>query len=131
VEIFLGKKDKLFLGNMDSYRDWGHSKDYTRAMIDIINHDIPDDFVVATGETHSVRELCEVVFEYLQMDYRDYIEQDPKFLRPQELKYLKGDPAKTKNTFGWEPEYTFESMMIEMVEHWLSFYGEEKCTKHM
>ena len=69
VQISLGMTDKLFLGNMDSYRDWGHSKDYTRAMIDIINHDTPDDFVVATGETHSVRQLCEVVFDYLGMDY--------------------------------------------------------------
>ncbi|MDB4353086.1 GDP-mannose 4,6-dehydratase [Porticoccaceae bacterium] len=122
VQISLGMKDKLFLGNMDSYRDWGHSKDYTRAMIDIINHDTPEDFVVATGETHSVRQLCEVVFGCLNMDYKDYVEQDPRFMRPEELKYLKGDPTKTRETFGWEPEYTFQSMMEEMVKHWQNFY---------
>ena len=118
-------RDKLFLGNMDSYRDWGHSKDYVRAMVDIINHDTPDDFVVATGRTHSVRELCEVVFGYLDMDYKDYVEQDARFMRPQELKYLRGDPTKTKETFGWKPEYTFESMMQEMVKHWQDFYGKQ------
>lgn len=122
VQISLGMKDKLFLGNMDSYRDWGHSKDYTRAMIDIINHDTAEDFVVATGETHSVRQLCEVVFGCLNMDYKDYVEQDPRFMRPEELKYLKGDPTKTRETFGWEPEYTFQSMMEEMVKHWQNFY---------
>jgi len=122
VQISLGMRDKLFLGNMDSYRDWGHSKDYTRAMIDIINHDTPEDFVVATGETHSVRQLCEVVFGCLNMDYKDYVEQDPRFMRPEELKYLKGDPTKTRETFGWEPEYTFQSMMEEMVKHWQNFY---------
>ena len=122
VQISLGMKDKLFLGNMDSYRDWGHSKDYTRAMIDIINHDTPEDFVVATGETHSVSQLCEVVFGCLNMDYKDYVEQDPRFMRPEELKYLKGDPTKTRETFGWEPEYTFQSMMEEMVKHWQNFY---------
>jgi GDPmannose 4,6-dehydratase len=94
-------------------------------MVDIINHDTPDDFVVATGRTHSVRELCEVVFGYLNMDYKNYVEQDAKFIRAQELKYLRGDPSKTKEAFGWEPEYTFESMMQEMVEHWQDFYGKQ------
>ena len=122
VEIYLGLKDELRLGNLDSYRDWGHSKDYTRVMIDIINHEEPDDFVVASGTTHSVRDLCEVVFELLDMDYRDHIVQDPKFLRPQELKYLKGDPTKAREAFSWKPEYTFESMISEMVEYWKEFY---------
>ena len=110
------------MGNLDSYRDWGHSKDYTRAMIDIINHEIPDDFVVASGTTNSVRDLCRVVFDLLDLDYSDYIVQDPRFLRPQELKYLKGDPTKVKDILSWEPEYTFESMMREMVEYWKEFY---------
>ena len=122
VEISLGLKEKLFLGNMDSYRDWGHSKDYTKAMISIINHETPDDFVVATGKTYSVRELCEIVFGILNRDYRKYVEQDAKFMRPEELKYLKGDPTKTKETFGWEPEYSFETMLEEMVRHWQNFY---------
>jgi len=118
VEIKKGMKDKLELGNMDSYRDWGHSKDYVRAMHMIVNHDIPREFIVSTGETHSVRELCEVVFSKLGMNYEDYIVQNPKFMRPEELKYLKGDSSKAREILGWKPEYTFESMMEEMIERW-------------
>ena len=117
--IKLGLQDKLELGNMDSYRDWGHSKDYVRAMHAIMNHDTPDDFVVSTMETHSVREMCELVFSYLDLDYRDYVVQNPKFLRPEELPYLKGDSTKIRETLGWKPEYTFKSMMHEMCDHWM------------
>ena len=113
-----GLKDKLELGNLDSYRDWGHSKDYVKAMHMIINHDTPEEFIVATGETHSVRDLCETVFIKLGMDYRDYVVQNPKFMRAEELKYLKGDPSKAREVLGWEPEYTFESMLDEMIERW-------------
>ena len=120
VEIRKGIKDKLELGNLDSYRDWGHSKDYTRAMMRIINHDTPEDFIVATGETHSVRNLCEVVFTKLGMDYRDYVVQNPKYMRPEELKYLKGDSSKTREILGWKPEYTFDSMLEEMIERWVN-----------
>jgi GDPmannose 4,6-dehydratase len=118
VSIKYGLMDKLELGNMDSYRDWGHSKDYVRAMHSIINHETPDEFIVATGETHSVRDLCRVVFEKLDMNYEDYIVQNPKYMRPEELKYLKGDPSKAREILGWEPEYTFESMLEEMIERW-------------
>jgi GDPmannose 4,6-dehydratase len=117
--IKLGLQDKLELGNMDSYRDWGHSKDYVRAMHAILNHDEADDFVVSTMETHSVREMCELVFKYLDLDYRDYIEQNPKFMRPEELPYLKGDSTKIRETLGWKPDYTFEAMMHEMCDHWM------------
>ena len=117
--IKLGLQDKLELGNMDSYRDWGHSKDYVRAMHAILNHDEADDFVVSTMETHSVREMCELVFKYLDLDYRDYVVQNPKFLRPEELPYLKGDSTKIRKTLGWKPEYTFEAMMHEMCDHWM------------
>ena len=96
--IKLGLQDKLELGNMDSYRDWGHSKDYVRAMHAMLNHDVADDFVVSTMETHSVREMCELVFKYLDLDYKDYIEQNPKFMRPEELPYLKGDSTKIRET---------------------------------
>ena len=119
VEIKLGLKDKLEIGNMDSFRDWGHSKDYVRAMHMIINHDTPEDFVVSTMETHSVRDLCELVFKYLDMDYKDYVIQNPKFLRPEELPYLKGDSTKIRTTLNWEPEYTFETLIKEMVDYWL------------
>ena len=119
AKIKLGLQDKLELGNMDSYRDWGHSKDYVRAMHAIMNHDTPDDFVVSTMETHSVREMCELVFSHLGMNYKDYIVQNPKFLRPEELPYLKGDSTKIRETLGWKPEYTFKSMMHEMCDHWM------------
>jgi GDPmannose 4,6-dehydratase len=119
VEIHLGLKDKLVLGNLDSYRDWGHSKDYVKAMHAIVNHDIPDEFIVATGETHSVRNLCEYVFDRLSMNYKDYVHQDPKYMRPEELKYLKGDSSRAQAILGWKPEYTFETMLDEMIEHWL------------
>ena len=119
VEIKKGLKDKLELGNMDSYRDWGHSKDYVRAMHMIINHDSPDDFVVATGETHSVREMTDYVFSKLEMDYKDYVVQNPKYIRPEELKYLRGDCSKLKSTFDWKPEYNFEALMDEMIDFWM------------
>lgn len=126
VRIKLGLQDKLELGNMDSYRDWGHAKDYVRAMHCIMNHDKPDDFVVATGKTHSVRELCEYVFGKLDLDYSKYVVQNPKYMRPEELKYLKGDCSKFKATFDWEPEYTFETLMDEMIEHWMVIFNEHK-----
>jgi GDPmannose 4,6-dehydratase len=118
VEISKGKKDKLILGNLDSYRDWGHSKDYVRAMNLIINHHTPDDFVVATGKTFSVRDLCKVTFDNLDLDYTKYVVQDDKFRRPEELNYLCGDSTKTRQVLGWEPEYTFEAMIKEMVDYW-------------
>ena len=120
VKIKLGIQNELELGNMDSYRDWGHSKDYTKTMIDIINHDVPEDFVVSTGKTHSVRDLCDVVFSHLGLNYKDYVVQNPKYMRPEELKYLKGDCSKAKRVLNWEPEYTFESMMHEMVDYWMT-----------
>jgi len=104
---------------MDSYRDWGHSKDYVRAMHMIINHDIPDDFVVATGQTHSVREMTEYVFSKLHLDYKDFVIQNPIYLRPEELPYLRGDSSKLRNTFDWIPEYSFETLMDEMIEFWI------------
>tara|TARA_B100000035_G_scaffold312495_1_gene324064 strand:- start:459 stop:1427 length:969 start_codon:yes stop_codon:yes gene_type:complete len=118
VEIKKGMKDKLELGNMDSYRDWGHSKDYVRAMHMIVNHDIPREFIVSTGETHSVRDLCETVFGKLDLDYKDYVVQNPKYMRPEELKYLKGDSTETREVLGWQPEYTFSSMIDEMIARW-------------
>jgi GDPmannose 4,6-dehydratase len=119
VMIKKGLADKLELGNMDSFRDWGHSKDYVRAMHMIVNHDTPDDFVVATGQTHSVREMTEYVFTKLGMNYHDYVVQNPIFLRPEELPYLRGDCSKLKQTFDWKPQYTFSTLMDEMIEFWM------------
>jgi len=119
VEIKKGLRDKLELGNLDSYRDWGHSKDYVRAMHKIVNHEAPDEFIVATGETWSVRQLVEYVFNRLDLDYKDYVVQNPKFMRPEELKYLKGDSSKSRKILGWKPEYTFHTMLDEMIENWM------------
>lgn len=118
VQIKLGQKSLLEMGNLDSFRDWGHSADYVRAMHAIVNAEIPSDYVVATGTTHSVRELCEYVFLRLDLDYNNYVVQNPKFLRPQELKYLKGDTTRIKAELGWTPSYTFEALLDEMIQHW-------------
>jgi len=120
VEIKLGILDKLELGNMDAYRDWGHSYDYVRAMHLIVQQDKPGDWVVATGETRSVRDMCEYVFGKLDLDYKEYVVQNQKFLRPEELPYLKGDSTKIRTELGWKPTYTFESMMDEMIEYWMN-----------
>jgi GDPmannose 4,6-dehydratase len=119
VMIKLGLMDQLEVGNLDSYRDWGHSKDYVKAMHLILQHNEPNDWVVSTGETRSVRDMCEYVFNKLGMNYTQYVVQNEKFLRPEELPYLKGDSTKIRTTLGWKPEYTFESMMDEMIEEWL------------
>jgi GDPmannose 4,6-dehydratase len=122
VEISKGLRDKLPLGNLDAFRDWGHSKDYVRAMHLIVNHTEPDDFVCATGVTNSVGDMCEYVFNKLDLDYNDYVTVDERFMRAEELKYLRGDSTKLRTTLGWKPEYTFETLMDEMIDHWLEIY---------
>lgn len=119
VEIKRGIVDKLELGNLDSYRDWGHSYDYVRAMHLILNSDEPRDWIVATGYSRSVRDLCYYVFKSLGMNYEDYVVQNQKFMRPEELKYLRGDSSEIRHKLGWQPTYTFESMLDEMIDHWL------------
>ena len=119
VNIKKGLQDKLELGNMDSYRDWGHSKDYVKAMHLILQQEDPGDWVVATGVTKSVRDMCNYVFSKLELNPDDYIVQNPKYLRPEELKYLKGDSTKIRE-LGWKPEYTFETMLDEMIDFWLN-----------
>jgi len=116
VKIKKGEADKLYLGNLDATRDWGHAKDYVKAMWLILQQDQPDDFVCAMGESHSVREFCDIVFSKLGMDYNEYVAIDPKFYRPTELHNLRGDCSKLKELTGWQPEYTFESMIEEMIE---------------
>lgn len=122
VEISLGLANKLELGNLDSYRDWGHSKDYVRAMHLIMQNPSPDDWIVATGESRSVRDMCEYVFSKLNLDYRDYVVQVERFMRPEELQYLRGDASKIKKELGWSPNYNFSMLMDEMIEHWLDHY---------
>lgn len=125
VQIKLGLADKLELGNLDSYRDWGHSKDYVRAMHLIMNHETPDDFVVSTMQTHSVRDMTKYVFDSMNMNYEDYVTQNQIFIRPEELQYLKGDSTKARTILGWKPEYTFESMLDEMVEYWYNYFSKQ------
>jgi len=118
VQIKKGLKKTLELGNMDSSRDWGHSYDYVRAMYKIVNHDTPSDWIVSMGESHTVREMCEFVFSELGMNYQDYVIQNPKYMRAEELKYLCGDSLRTRKELSWEPTYTFNSMLQQMIEHW-------------
>ena len=122
VKIKFGLSDELKLGNLDASRDWGHAKDYVEAMWLILQHDIPDDFVCSTGISHSVKDLVVYVFESLDLDWTKYVSTDKKYLRPEELKHLKGDCSKIKNDLGWSPEYNFESMMDEMIEYWIEYY---------
>jgi len=122
VEISLGLSKQLEMGNMDSYRDWGHSYDYVRAMHLILQQDQPDDFVVSTGVTRSVRDMCEYVFGRLGLNYQDHVVQNPKYLRPEELPYLRGDNTKIVTQLGWKPTYTFEALMDEMIAHWKEIY---------
>ena len=107
------------LGNLDSYRDWGHSKDYVKAMHKIINHDTADEWIISTGQTWSVRDLVQYVFEKLDLDWEEYVVQNPKFMRPEELKYLKGDSTRSREELNWQPEYTFHSMLDEMIDSWM------------
>ncbi|MBC8302364.1 MAG: GDP-mannose 4,6-dehydratase [Pelagibacterales bacterium] len=123
VRIKYGLTDKLLLGNLDATRDWGHAKDYVNCMWLMLQQDTPDDFVCSTGVSHTVRELCEYVFGKLDLDYKDYVGVDQKYMRPEELTDLKGDSSKARWVLDWKQEYTFETMLDEMVEHWNVIYG--------
>ncbi|MEZ5306950.1 MAG: GDP-mannose 4,6-dehydratase [Pyrinomonadaceae bacterium] len=123
VRIKLGQTDKLELGNMDATRDWGHAADFVKAMWMILQLEEPDDFVCATGVSHSVRDLVEYVFARLDLDPGEYVSVNEKYLRPEELDDLKGDSSKLRNATGWKPEYDFESMLDEMVDYWMSELG--------
>jgi len=115
ARIKVGLADELRLGNLEAQRDWGHAKDYVRAMYLMLQRDEPDDYVVATGETHTVREFCERAFAEVDLDYRKYVKIDERFLRPAEVDLLIGDAAKVRRELGWQPEYTFAAMIKEMV----------------
>jgi GDPmannose 4,6-dehydratase len=114
-----GKQTGLELGNLDASRDWGHAKDYVKVMHSMLQQADPSDYVCSMMETHTVRELCEFVFGYFGMDYRDHVTTNPKYLRSEELPYLKGDSTRLRSELGWKPTYTFESMLTEMCEHWV------------
>ena len=120
VQIKLGLKSRLELGNINSYRDWGHAKDYVRAMHLILNNKKADDFVIATGETRSVKDMVNYVFDKLSIKVKKHLVINKKYFRPEELKYLKGDCSKAKKILKWKPEYSFEDMLDEMINFWLN-----------
>jgi GDPmannose 4,6-dehydratase len=123
VKIKLGLSNELRLGNLGATRDWGHAKDYVRAMWEILQLDKPGDFVCATGVSHSVRDLCEYTFSKLGLNWQDWVKTDEKFLRPEELHDLKGDPSKLVRATGWSHDYTFETMLDEMIQYWIDQYS--------
>ena len=126
TEIYHGFSDQLKMGNLNASRDWGHAKDYVKAMWLILQHDTADDFVCSTGISHTVRDLCKYVFSKFGMDYKDYVTVDEKYLRPEELNVLKGDCSKIKKDLDWKPEYTFETMLDEMIEYWDLHYEQKR-----
>jgi len=118
VKIKKGLQEELALGNLDSTRDWGHAKDYVKIMWQILQLENPDDFVCATGISHTVRHLCDYTFSQLGMNYEDHVVQDPRFFRPLELQDLRGDAAKLQGSLDLKLEYTFEKMLDEMISYW-------------
>jgi GDPmannose 4,6-dehydratase len=121
-----GLQRKLVMGNLDAKRDWGFAGDYVRAMWLMLQQETPEDFVVATGETHSVREFLELAFSQLGMDYRDFVEFDPRYTRPSEVDVLLGDPTKARRVLGWKAEVDFPSLVKMMVDHDLELARREK-----
>lgn len=117
AQIERGKQKKLLLGNMDAKRDWGHAKDFVEAMWLMLQAPKPDDYVVATGEAHSVREFAQIAFGAVGLDYEKYVEIDPALFRPAEVDFLLGDPSKAKRLLGWAPKHSFGGLVQEMVEH--------------
>jgi GDPmannose 4,6-dehydratase len=120
VRIKLGLSNELHLGNLNATRDWGHAKDYVKAMWMILQQPTADDYVCSTGISHSVKYLVEYVFGKLDLNWEDYVKTNEKFLRPEELEHLRGDCSKLKSATNWKPEYTFETMLNEMIEWWMN-----------
>ncbi|MCB1018836.1 MAG: GDP-mannose 4,6-dehydratase, partial [Acidobacteria bacterium] len=114
--IKLGRAQELRLGNLDAQRDWGHAADYTRAMHMMLQQDHPDDYVIATGESHSVREFCDAAFSHVGLNYEDHVVIDKRFYRPAEVDRLLGDATKARETLGWKPTHSFEEIVAEMVD---------------
>jgi GDPmannose 4,6-dehydratase len=122
-----GLDEKLPLGNLDAQRDWGFAGDYVRAMYLMLQQDTPDDYVVATGETHSVREFCQLAFDHVGLDWEKHVVLDERFMRPAEVDLLVGDPAKAEKGLGWKPEVTFPQLVQRMVESDMKLVGEHRA----
>jgi len=118
-----GLQDKLKLGNLDAQRDWGFAGDYVRAMHMMLQQDEPDDFVIATGETHSIKDFLDIAFGHVDLNWQDYVKKDPRFMRPAEVDQLIGDSAKAKRVLGWEPSVSFAELVTMMVDHDLELLG--------
>lgn len=129
ARIKLGLQQKLYLGNLDAKRDWGHAEDYVRAMWLMLQQEQPDDFVIATGESHSVREFVEKVFRRLDLDWNEHVAIDPRYFRPTEVDFLQGDPSKAKRLLGWEPQITLDGLVDRMVAHDLELAKQELTLK--
>jgi GDPmannose 4,6-dehydratase len=129
TRIKLGLQKKLFMGNLDAKRDWGFAGDYVEAMWIMLQQDKPDDYVIATGETHSVREWIEECFGLLDLDWKKYVETDERYMRPAEVDLLLGDATKARQTLHWEPKVKFKTLAKMMVEHDLLLAEREKVIK--
>ena len=129
TRIKLGLQEKLYLGNLDAKRDWGHAEDYVEAMWLMLQQDEPGDYVVATGESHSVREFVEAVFGRLGLDWKRFVEHDPRYLRPAEVDFLQGDPSKAKRVLGWQPKVTFDQLVDRMIAHDMELARQEKTLR--
>jgi GDPmannose 4,6-dehydratase len=125
TRIKVGLQNKLYLGNLDAKRDWGFAKDYVEAMWLMLQQDEPDDFVIATGETYSIREFLDMVFEELELDWQEFVEIDPRYFRPAEVDLLLGDPSKAKKKLGWSPRTDVRELARLMVEHDLELARRE------
>jgi GDPmannose 4,6-dehydratase len=122
--IMQGRAKELRLGNLDAKRDWGFARDYVEAMWRMLQQDEPDDYVIATGETHSVREFCQEAFSAVDLDWQDFVKVDPKYFRPAEVDLLLGDSSKARRVLGWEPQVTFKDLARLMVEADLEAKGQ-------
>lgn len=123
AQILAGRAQKLYLGNLDSLRDWGYAQEYVEAMWLMLQHARPDDYVVATGEMHSVRELVELAFGLVGLDWEEHVEIDPRYFRPTEVDQLLGDASKARRELGWEPKTTFRGLIRMMVAADLNAVG--------
>ena len=129
TRIRLGLQDKLFLGNLDARRDWGHAQDYVEAMWRMLQQDEPGDYVIATGHMHSVRSFVSKVFERLDLDWKDHVELDPRYVRPTEVEALQGDASKARKVLGWKPRVGLEELIERMINHDLEIALQEKTLR--
>jgi GDPmannose 4,6-dehydratase len=131
TRIKLGLQENLYLGNLDAKRDWGYAKDYVEAMWRMLQQDKPDDFVIATGKTHSIRNFLDLAFGHLDLDWNDYVEIDPRYYRPAEVDVLQGDASKAKSELGWESTTELKELTRIMVEHDLELARDELTKKEL